>query len=121
LLLPLDVVSWCLKNKYVYSSSGDIVPLFLIHPEVEARLSRGDFSLRKMDVFRGIPGRYDMILSFNLLQRNYFPRERIARGVENLTAALNEQGFLIMGSDDGYSVRQKREGKLVVIRQEGRF
>jgi hypothetical protein len=121
LLLPLDIVAWYLKKKYVYSPNSDTVPLLLIHPDVAARLRGGDFSLSKVDVFSGIGGHYDLILSFNFLQRNYFPREQIARGVENLTNALNEQGFLIMGNDLCYSVGQKREGKLVVIEQDGRF
>jgi hypothetical protein len=119
LLFPLDVVAWYLKKKYVYSTNSHTVPVSLIHPEVEARLRKGDFSLSKMDVFKGIGEHYDLILSFNFLQQNYFPPEQIARGVENLTNALNEQGFLIMGNDESFSVAQKREGKLVVIKEKG--
>jgi hypothetical protein len=118
LLFPLDVVAWYLKKKHVYSTNNRIVPLFLIHPDVQARLSKGDFSLSKTDVFKDIGEHYDLILSFNLLQRSYFTEEQIARGVQNLTEALNEQGFLIMGNDGFCSVAQKREGKLVVIREE---
>ena len=59
-----------------------------------------------------------MILSFNFLQPNYFPREQIAPGVANLTNALNEQGFLIIGNDESFSVAQKRAGKLVVIKED---
>jgi len=119
LLFPLDVVAWYLKKKYVYSTKSHTVPLFLIHPEVDARLRSGDFRLSTIDVFNGMGGHYDLILSFNFLQRNYFPREQIARGLENLTNALNEQGFLIVGNDESFSVAQKREGKLVVIKEEG--
>jgi hypothetical protein len=118
LLFPLDVVAWYLKKKYVYSTKSHTVPIFLIHPDVDARLRRGDFSLSKMDVFKGIGEHYDLILSFNFLQQNYFPGEQVARGVENLTNALNEQGFLIMGNDESFSVAQKREGKLVVIKEK---
>jgi hypothetical protein len=116
LLFPHDVVAWYLKKKYVYSTKCQTVPL--IHPDVDARLKRGDFSLRRMDVFKGIGEHYDLILSFNLLQRNYFPQEQIPRGVANLTDALNEQGFLIMGNDESCSVAQKRAGKLVVIKED---
>jgi hypothetical protein len=118
MLFPLDVVAWYLKKKYVYSTKSHTVPLFLIHPDVHARLSKGDFSLRKIDVFKDIGEHYDLILSFNLLQRSYFTQEQIARGVQNLTEALNEKGFLIMGNDGFCSVAQKREGKLVVIRED---
>jgi hypothetical protein len=121
LLFPHDVVAWYLKKKYVYSTKSQTLPVFLIHPDVDARLRKGDFSLSRMDVFRGIGEQYDLILSFNFLQRNYFPQEQIARGVENLTNALNEQGFLIVGNDESFFVAQKREGKLVVIKEEGRF
>jgi hypothetical protein len=118
LLFPLDVVAWYLKKKYVYTTNNHTVPLFLIHPEVQARLSNGDFSVSKIDVFKDIGEHYDLILSFNLLQRSYFTQEQIARGVQNLTEALNEQGFLIMGNDGFCSVAQKREGKLVIIRED---
>jgi hypothetical protein len=121
LLFPLDVVAWYLRRKYPYSPNSHTVPLSLIHPDVDARLRGGDLSLSKMDIFKGVGGHYDLILSFNLLQRNYFPRDQIARGIENLTNALNEQGFLIVGNDASFSVAQKRKGKLVLIRQEGRF
>jgi hypothetical protein len=115
MLFPHDVLAWYLKKKYVYSTKSHTVPLFLIHPDVQARLSKGDFSLSKIDVFKDIGEHYDLILSFNLLQRSYFTEEQIARGVQNLTEALNEQGFLIMGNDGFCCVAQKREGKLVVI------
>ena len=118
LLFPLDVVAWYLKKRYVYSTKSQTVPLFLIHPDVDSRLKRGDFSLSRIDVFKGIGEHYDLILSFNFLQRNYFPREQIARGVANLTNALNEQGILIMGNDESFSVAQKRAGKLVVIKED---
>jgi len=118
LLFPLDVVAWYLKKKYAYSTKSQTVPLFLIHPDVDARLKAGDFSLSRMDVFKGIGEHYDLILSFNFLQRNYFPREQIARGVANLTNALNERGFLIIGNDESFSVAQKRAGKLVVIKED---
>jgi len=119
LLFPHDVIAWYLKRKYVYSTKSHTVPIHLIHPEVNARLRRGDFRLSRMDVFNGIGGHYDLILSFNFLQRNYFPGEQIARGLQNLTNALNEQGFLIVGNDENFSVAQKREGNLVVIKEEG--
>jgi hypothetical protein len=118
LLFPLDIVAWYLKKRYVYSTKSHTIPLFLIHPDVHARLSQGDFSLSKIDVFKDIGEHYDLILTFNLLQRSYFTQEQIARGVQNLTEALNEQGFLIMGNDGFCSVAQKREGKLVVIRED---
>lgn len=119
LLLLFEVVAWYLKKKYPYSAKSHIARLSLIHPEVAVRLRTGDFSVRSMDVFRDIGDSYDLILSFNLLQRNYFPREQIVRGLENFTNALHEGGFLIVGNDECFSVAQKREEHLVVIKEEG--
>ena len=50
-----------------------------------------------------------MILCFNLLLRTYFPEDQIAKGIENLTNALDERGFLIMGEQVTFSVAQKRD------------
>ena len=62
-----------------------------------------------------------MILCFNLLLRTYFPEDQIAKGIENLTNALDERGFLIMGEQVTFSVAQKRDGELVVVENEGRL
>ena len=45
------------------------------------------------------PGRYDLILSFNLLQRSYYPPDIIEAGVQNLAASLCEGGLLIIGNE----------------------
>lgn len=119
LLFPLDVAAWYLKKKYRYSTEKRAVRLSLLHPEVDGSLARGDCSVRRVDVFNGIGEHYDLILSFNFLQRNYFPPEQIAHGIESFTHALDERGFLIMGNDECFSVAQKRGSKLVVIKEEG--
>jgi len=57
LLFPHDVIAWYLKRKYVYSTKSHTVPIHLIHPEVNARLRRGDFRLSRMDVFNASDSR----------------------------------------------------------------
>ena len=121
LLFPFEFVSRYLRAKYVFSAANNIVPILLVHPDVEGKVSAGDLTVKKMDVFDEIGDRYDLILCFNLLLHDYFPEDQIAKGVENLKNALHEQGLLIMGDEVSFSVARKREGRLVVVRQEGRF
>lgn len=126
LLLPLTVASWHLKRKFRFSAARDLLPVRLIHPEVEARLDNGVLALKKVDVFQDLGDQYDLILSFNLLQRNYFSAEAIARGMENLRRGLRDGGVLVMGSPDvhgssAFLVARRRGGDLVIVRREGRF
>ena len=121
LMFPFELASWYLKKKYAYSTTSTNVPILVLHPDVEARLRTGDLTVRTMDVFLEVGDRYDVILCFNLLLRDYFPEDQIAKGTENLKHALNEQGFLIMGDEVSFSVAQKRGDSLFFIKNEGRF
>ena len=121
LLLPFELVSRYLKRKYVYSQNSHNVPIRVLHPDVETRVDSGDFTVKRMDVFTELEERYDVILCFNLLLREYFPEDQIAQGINNMKNALNEGGLLIMGDEVSFSVAQKRGGQLCVVRPEGRF
>ena len=126
LLFPVELVSRRLKRRFPFSRHANITPILMVHPEVEARLGDGVFELRTMNVFAPIDGEFDVILSFNLLQRNYFPPDVIARGTENLGRSLAEGGLLILGSpDEGgtnpYRVLRKCGGMLTVVKEQGRF
>lgn len=121
LMFPSDLVSLYLKRRFPYSETSRMVPVSVVHPDVEARIGTGDFVMKKLDVFSEIGDRYDVILCFNLLLRDYFREDQIATGTANLRDALHEEGLLIMGDEVSFSVARKREGKLVVIKQEGRF
>lgn len=121
LALPHAVVSCCMRKRYRFQRDGDYRRFAVVHPEVELLLENGPFRLAEVDVFRPIPGQFDLILSFNLLQQNYFPPDVIARGVKNLADALCDGGFLIMGNTEAYIAYQKQSGSLVVRLQEGRF
>lgn len=119
LLLPLDTCASYLKRRYPYAESEESIRIRVVHPDVEALVSEGVFRLAKMDVFGAINGTYDLILSFNLLQRNYFPPERIALGVENLGRALEEGGLMVIGNTESYVTWRKRGGKLIPLLREG--
>jgi len=124
LLSPVDLVSWYLKRRYSYSGDYHRVPIVLIHPEVEAQLREHVLRVEKADVFVGVEDVYDLILCFNLLQRNYFSPAQIARGIENLKNALSEGGLLVVGrpdvgSADAVWAARKRAGELVWVKREG--
>lgn len=123
LLLPHGVASWCLRKCYRFQSGNEYARPLVVHPDVERLVAEGIFRIQEMDVFRPIPGgeRYDLILSFNLLQRNYFPPATIAAGVNNLAAALDEAGVLVMGNTESFEVLQKRRGVLTSLMRQGTF
>ncbi len=72
-------------------------------------------------MFKNIDEKFDVIFSFNLLQKNYFPEELIQIGIENLNNALSEGGLLIMGNTESFSVSYKTKGRLHIKQKEGEF
>ena len=92
----------------------------VLHPDVETQVETGAFTLKRLDVFKPIDGRYDVILCFNLLLPDYFREDQVAKGTENLTHALRQHGLLIMGDEVHFSVAQKRDGQLCAVKQAGR-
>jgi hypothetical protein len=95
--------------------------ILLLPPEVEKEVDEGTFQVENIDIFSTIEGNYDLILSFNLLQKNSFPEDQIEAGIENLQSALNESGLLVMGNTQQYSIARKIEGKLVELERSGDF
>jgi hypothetical protein len=121
LLFPHRAVAWYLRKRYRYEPGREYRRLLVVHPEVDGLLEQGVVRLEELDVFRPIPGSYDLILSFNLLQRNYFPPDIIEKGVNNLGASLCEGGVLVMGNTESFLALQKRDGALIARLQEGSF
>jgi len=121
LLLPFKFMSWYLTKKYKHTADTCAHPIMLLHPDVERRVSEGVFNIRKINVFENIGEQYDLIISFNLLQRNYFPQAMIQKGVDNFKNALNENGLLIMGDTVSFSALMKKEGELLQIMKNGDF
>jgi len=118
---PLDLLAWYLRRSYRFDPARDVTRLLLVHPEVEARCGDGVLSLKSLDVFQPIDGEYDLILSFNLLQKNYFPPSQIAMGVDNLRHALRENGLLVIGDSEHFAVSRKSKGQLAEVYRSGEF
>src|SRR3972149_733457 len=121
LLLPLSLISWYLKRKYTWAAQNNFDSIILIHPDVEDRLKSGELKVMEIDVFKEIEEKFDIIISFNLLQKNYFSDNLIRAGIENLKNALNEDGLLIMGNTESFSVSKKIKGELQLIGEQGKF
>ena len=115
LSFPHSVAAWYMRKRYRFEPINAYYRrLLIVHPEVERVLGDGVYRLEKMDVFEPIPGFYDLILSFNLLQRSYFPSDKIDAGVKNLAQSLREGGVLIIGNDwESFRALQKRGGLLI--------
>jgi hypothetical protein len=121
LLTPLDFKTWLAKRRFPFIPGNRNASIQILHPEVEERVRQGIFRQQKLDVFSQVEGQFDLILSFNLLQKNYFSQERINIAVENLKKALSENGLLIVGNDTLFCVSKKIQGKLVVLERNGDF
>jgi hypothetical protein len=111
---PHWVVAWLFRQRYRFEPKGKYQRLVVVHPRVQQILDQGVCRLEEMDVFEAIPGRYDLILSFHLLQRLYFSQTKIEAGIRNLGAALSEGGFLIVGNAESFTVYQEQNGSLVL-------
>ena len=125
-LSPLEIVSRRLKRQYPFDPQGCLTPILMVHPDVEEKIGEGILELKTMDAFGEIEGDYEIILSFNLLQKNYFPPAVVARGTENLGRALVEGGLLVLGSPDAggvspYRVLRKCGGRLTEVKSHGDF
>jgi hypothetical protein len=116
---PHRVVAWLFRWHYRFEPKGRYQRLLLVHPRVRQIIDRGVCRLEEMDIFEKIPGRYDLILSFHLLQRLYFSQTAIEAGIRNLAAALSEGGLLIVGNADSFVAYQEQNGSLVPRLREG--
>jgi hypothetical protein len=121
LLFPHSVLAWYLRKRYRFEQRSDYLRLLVVHPEVETLLDQNILHLKVMDVFQPIEGRYELILSFNLLQRNYFPPDRITAGVNNLAESLCEGGVLVLGNTEAFLALQKQNGSMIPRVREGTF
>ena len=121
LLAPLDFETWLANRRFPFIPGNHNAPILILHPEVEDRVRQGIFRQQKLDVFSQVEGQFDLILSFNLLQKNYFSQERINIAIENLKNALSENGLLVVGNDTLFCVSKKIGEKLVVLEQNGDF
>ncbi|MDT8283262.1 MAG: hypothetical protein RQ982_10720 [Gammaproteobacteria bacterium] len=121
LLSPFSLTSYLLRKRYPFKGNAGMARLLLMHPEAEQMVDQGIFDYKKTDVFSKINGAYDLILSFNLLQKNYFSDDLIATGTDNLKNALNENGLLVMGNTESYTISRKQGDNLITLEAVGSF
>ncbi len=125
-LAPLFARGEALRARYRADDAPALEQVPLLRPDVLARCRDGTFTLLVADVFAPIPGEYDLILSCNLLQSNYFPARVVEAGISRLGDALSEGGLLILGrpdtgGDHAHRVYRKRGGALALVRARGRI
>ena len=120
LLSPISFWAYYLKHKYAFRPQMNLVTIRLLDPESEKRVGKGIFTLRNADVF-SIPWaeEFDLVFSFNLLQKSYFSSSKIAEGLKNLGRALKEGGYLVTGNTESFGVIQKTDGALKMLYQHG--
>ena len=122
MLWPVAMRAHWLKRKYAVRQPENLETIRLLHPETERKVAQGMFSVRDADVFSlSWREEFDLVLSFNLLQRNYFPPAKIAEGQNNLCLALKEGGYMITGNTESFGVLRKLQGKLVMQYQQGEW
>lgn len=121
-LLPFSLRARRLRRRHARPHVNGLVPIPLVHPQVQELARRGEVSVRSMDVFAmDAENEFDLVLSFNLLQRSYFPPEQIALGTASLARALAEGGFLLTGNTESFGIAQKHEGRLEWLHREGEW
>jgi hypothetical protein len=121
LAFPHSVMARYLRKRHPFRPSDGYRRLLLVNPQVEQLLGHNVFSLQEIDVFRPIPGCYDLVLSFHLLHLHYFPRHVISIGIKNLAASLNEGGLLVIGNWESLIALQKQDGSLIPRLREGNW
>lgn len=121
LLAPLAFKTWLTKRRFPFIPGSRNVPILILHPEVENRIRQGVFRQQKLDVFSQVEGEFDLILSFNLLQKNYFSQDQINTATDNLKKALSENGLLVVGNDKLFCVSKKIGQNLILLERNGDF
>jgi len=116
LLWPHIKKARSLQRIYRFDSVESYEKIMLIHPLVQEAASVGRFSIKEMDVFEPIDGVFDLIISFNLLQKNYFDSKTIECGLANLKNALSDGGILVLGAENNiFSVFRKDGSNTMLI------
>jgi hypothetical protein len=122
LLWPISFRARQLKRKYALDQRRIPETVRLLHPEAERRVGQGIFTVRNADVFSlQWAEEFELVLSFNLLQKNYFPISKISQGLQNLGRALTEGGYLITGNTESFGVMRKTSGILATQYQQGEW
>ena len=95
--LPADWLAG-LDHSPIERNGYELRKLPLVHPEA-LRLSRRDsrFSIRRQSIFDAPKGRCQAVRTMNILNREYFSPEQLARGIRNAVDGLEAGGIWIVG------------------------
>lgn len=120
-LYPLHWKATRLVRRYTPNPSKSMQTVLLVHPDVARTLDDGVISIEHVNVFEDGQESFDLVLSFNLLQRNYFPASQIQHGLDALASRLREGGYLITGNTESFAILRKKAGALVEVQRRGAF
>jgi hypothetical protein len=98
--LPMRLRPFLLEQKREnsFGSGGPLERIPIAHPALRIDEPGTPFTVRRMDVFEPVDGRFNIIICLHLLVPQYFSAEVISRGIKNLASALDVGGTLVTGS-----------------------
>lgn len=120
-LYPLHWKATRLVRRHAPNSSKSMQTVLLVHPDVERTLDDGVISVKRVNVFEDGQQSYDLVLSFNLLQRNYFSTSKVQQGLNALASRLHDGGYLITGNTESFAIMRKKDNALVEVQRKGAF
>jgi hypothetical protein len=107
--LPKRVHPWLLQRRLRHDPVARKIVIPLVHSKLGLGSTDTPFRSKRMDVFEPIDERYDLVICMHLLVERYFDRSTIARGTQNLAAALAPGGTLIVGATERFDVITRAE------------
>lgn len=118
---PKKVRPWILRK----TTAKKLVPppdaerLAIVHPALHLGAPGSPFRVKRMDVFAPVGERFDLVICLHLLVSRYFSPATIRAGEENLAAALNVGGTLLVGSREDFRlVTRVSETEWKTVRSE---
>lgn len=120
-LYPIHWRANRLVRRYAPNPSKSMQAVLLVHPDVERMMDEGIVSVQRMNVFEAGEESFDLVVSFNLLQRNYFPSSAIQRGLDSLASRIRDGGYLITGNTESFAIMRKKRNALLDIQRNGVF